>query len=264
MMGLAGLVSFGHAAYFALGAYGAALSHLHWGANLFQAAAVGMGSALLLAAVFGAAVVRSSGVYLAMLSLALAQVIWATATQAVALTGGDNGLIGLHLVPQAGRAWFYGFMVLLTLVSVAGLSRLALSGQGAALQALRDAPLRAEASGVPISALKYRVFLQSAALAGLAGALFAAHKGAVFPSVASVATSVDALLVVLLGGVHQLWGAVAGSLLLFGVSAELGRDLTYWRGLLGVVIMVVMVISPSGLLSLPSLIRRWRALGGGR
>jgi branched-chain amino acid transport system permease protein len=57
---------------------------------------------------------------------------------------------------------------------------------------------------------------------------------------------------------------VAGSLLLFGVSAELGRDLTYWRGLLGVVIMVVMVISPSGLLSLPSLIRRWRALGGGR
>jgi len=264
MMGLAGLVSFGHAAYFALGAYGAALSHLHWGANLFQAAAVGMGSALLLAAVFGAAVVRSSGVYLAMLSLALAQVIWATATQAVALTGGDNGLIGLHLVPQAGRAWFYGFMVLLTLVSVAGLSRLALSGQGAALQALRDAPLRAEASGVPISALKYRVFLQSAALAGLAGALFAAHKGAVFPSVASVATSVDALLVVLLGGVHQLWGAVAGSLLLFGVSAELGRDLTYWRGLLGVVIMVVMVISPSGLLSLPSLIRRWRAPGGGR
>ncbi len=264
MMGLAGLVSFGHAAYFALGAYGAALSHLHWGANLLGAAAIGMGSALLLAAIFGAAVIRSGGVYLAMLSLALAQVIWATATQAVGLTGGDNGLIGLHLVPEAGRGWFFGCMVLLTLGSVAGLRQLARSGQGAALQALRDAPMRAEASGLPIARLKYRVFLQSAAWAGLAGALFAAHKGAVFPSVASVATSVDALLVVLLGGVHQLWGAVAGSLVLFGVSAELGRDLPYWRGLLGVVIMGVMVISPSGLLSWPGLIRRWRGEGAPR
>ncbi len=259
MMGLAGLVSFGHAAYFALGAYGAALSHLHWGANLLGAAAIGMGGALVLAALFGAAVVRSSGVYLAMLSLALAQVIWALATQAVPLTGGDNGLIGLHLVPETGRPLFYGFMVLLTLGSVAALRRLCLSGQGAALQALRDAPLRAQASGLPIAALKYRVFLQSAALAGLAGALFAAHKGAVFPSVAGVATSVDALLVVLLGGVHQLWGAVAGSIVLFGVSAELGRDLTYWRGMLGVLIMAVMVVSPSGLLSWSGLIWRWRS-----
>jgi branched-chain amino acid transport system permease protein len=79
--------------------------------------------------------------------------------------------------------------------------------------------------------------------------LFAAHKGTVFPSAASVATSVDALLVVLLGGVHQLWGAVAGSTLLHVASALLGRDLPYWRGFLGVVIMLVMLLSPSGLLS---------------
>jgi branched-chain amino acid transport system permease protein len=101
-----------------------------------------------------------------------------------------------------------------------------------------------------VALLKYRVFIQSAALAGLAGALFAAHKGAVFPSVASVATSVDALLVVLLGGVHHLWGTVAGSTLLHVATAELGRELAYWRGLLGVVIMLVMVAAPSGLLSL--------------
>ncbi len=248
MMGLAGLVSFGHAAYFALGAYGAALSHLHWGAPLWLASTIGVGSALALAALFAAALIRSSGVYLAMLSLALAQVVWATATQAVPLTGGDNGLIGLHLIEN--RAVFYAGMVLLTLATIAALRRLVLSGQGAALQALRDAPMRAEASGLPLNTLKIRVFLQSAALAGLAGALFAAHKGSVFPSVAGVATSVDALLVVLLGGVHQLWGAVAGAMLLIGVSAELGRELAYWRGLLGVVIMAVMVSSPSGLLSL--------------
>jgi len=250
MMSLAGLVSFGHAAYFALGAYGAALAHLHWGAGLLLACAVGTFSALALAAVFGAAVIRSTGVYLAMLSLALAQVVWAGATQAVALTGGDNGLIGLRLVAQDQSLPFFLGVFFLVLASMAALRLRVLSGQGAALQALRDAPLRAAASGVPVARLKYRVFIQSAALAGLAGALFAAHKGAVFPSVASVATSVDALLVVLLGGVHHLWGAVAGSALLHVATAELGRELPYWRGLLGVVIMLVMVAAPSGLLSL--------------
>ncbi|RYF37356.1 MAG: ABC transporter permease, partial [Comamonadaceae bacterium] len=96
MMALGGLVSFGHAAFFALGGYGAALAHTHWGASLPLALATGCLAALLVAAVFGAAVVRSAGVYLAMLSLALAQVIWAGATQWVAFTGGDNGIIGLR------------------------------------------------------------------------------------------------------------------------------------------------------------------------
>jgi branched-chain amino acid transport system permease protein len=199
MMALGGLVSFGHAAFFALGAYGAALSHSLWGASLPLALAAGCGAALAVAAVFGAAVVRSSGVYLAMLSLALAQVIWAGATQWVDFTGGDNGLIGLTLVSEEGRPVFYALLVVLALVAVAALRFLGRSVMGAALQALRDAPLRASASGLAVGWLKYRIFVESAVLAGLAGGLFAAHKGAVFPSLASVSTSVDALLVVLAG-----------------------------------------------------------------
>ncbi len=140
----------------------------------------------------------------------------------------------------------------LALVSVFALRWLARSVMGAALQAVRDAPLRAAASGLSVGWLKYRIFVESAVLAGLAGGLFAAHKGAVFPSLATVSTSVDALLVVLLGGVHQLWGAVVGSAMLTYAGAELGRDITYWRGLLGVFIMLIMVASPSGLLGLPS------------
>ncbi len=250
MMALGGLVSFGHAAFFALGAYGAALSNTLWGASLPLALATGCAAALLVASVFGAAVVKSSGVYLAMLSLALAQVIWAGATQWVALTGGDNGLIGLSLVSQDGKPLFYLLLTGLALLSVVALKHLAQSVMGAALQGLRDAPLRAAASGLPIGWIKYRIFVESAVLAGLAGGLFAAHKGAVFPSVASVSTSVDALLVVLLGGVHQLWGAVVGSAVLSYSSAELGRGVTYWRGLLGVFIMLIMVTAPTGLLSL--------------
>ena len=250
MMALGGLVSFGHAAFFALGAYGAALAHLRWDATLPVALAAGCGAALAVASVFGAAVVRSSGVYLAMLSLALAQVVWAGATQWVGLTGGDNGLIGLTLVTEAGRPLFYALLVALALGSVLALRLLSRSVLGTALQAGRDAPLRAAASGLPVGWLKYRVFVESAVLAALAGGLFAAHKGAVFPSLAGVANSVDALLVVLLGGVHQLWGAVAGSLLLTYASAELGREVAYWRGLLGVFIMLIMVAAPSGLLGL--------------
>jgi branched-chain amino acid transport system permease protein len=248
MMALGGLVSFGHAAFFALGAYGAALAHLNWGASLGLALLAGMALALAVALVFGALVVRSSGVYLAMLSLALAQMVWAGATQWVGLTGGDNGLIGLRLIDAAQRPVWDAVRLVLSLLAVAGMARVVKSSRGAALQALRDAPLRAAASGLQVQLLRYQVFVGSALLAGLAGGLWAAFKGAVFPSVASVAMSVDALLVILLGGVHQLWGAAVGSTLLVWGGAELGQGLDYWRGILGVLIMVVMVLAPSGVL----------------
>lgn len=259
MMALGGLVSFGHAAFFGLGAYGAALSHLHWGAGLLTALAAGMALAMAAALAFGALLVRSSGVYLAMLSLALAQVIWAGATQWVGLTGGDNGLIGLRLIGPESRALWGAVLGVFMLLALAGMARVARSSRGGALQALRDAPQRAAASGLPVQALRYQVFVGSATLAGLAGGLWAAFKGAVFPSVASVAMSVDALLVILLGGVHQLWGAALGSALLVWGGAELGRGLDYWRGVLGLVIMLVMVLAPSGVLGgLQSLVARWR------
>ena len=260
MMALGGLVSFGHAAFFALGAYGAALAHLHGGWGLLPALAAGMALALAVAAVFGLVLTRMSGVYLAMLSLSLAQLIWAGASQWVALTGGDNGLIGLQLIAPELRPVFGRGLLLLVLVCVAALARWSASSRGAALQALRDAPLRAAASGLPVNRLRYQVFLLSAMLAGLAGGLWAAIKGAVFPSVASVGTSVDALLVILLGGVHQLWGALVGSALLVWGGAELGRGLEYWRGVLGLVIMLVMVLAPNGVLGgLQALLVRRRA-----
>lgn len=263
MMALGGLVSFGHAAFFALGAYGTALSHRMWDFSLPTALAVGCAAAMAVALVFGAAAVRSAGVYLAMMSLALAQVIWATATQWIGLTGGDNGLIGLRLVTADTRMVFDLLLLALALLSVVVLGRLSRSVFGGALQAGRDAPQRTAASGFSLGWMRYRIFVESAVLAGLAGGLFAAHKGSVFPSVASVATSVDALLVVLLGGVHQLWGVAVGSALLTGLAAELGRGFDYWRGALGVLVMVIMVLAPSGLLGLVSGGLRRKAHGGG-
>lgn len=255
MMALGGLVSFGHAAFFALGAYGAALAHTVWGWSLPGALAAGCMAALAVALALGGVLVRSAGVYLAMLSLALAQVVWAAASQWVGLTGGDNGLIGLQLVGDDTRPLFFALLVGLALLSVGALGRLSRSTLGAALQAVRDAPQRAAASGLPVHGIKLRIYVESATLAGLAGGLFAAHQGAVFPSVASVSTSVDALLVVLLGGVHQVWGAAAGAAILVGASAELGRGFEYWRGALGLLVMLLMVLAPSGVLG-------WRRQAG--
>jgi len=258
MMALGGLVSFGHAAFFALGAYGAALSHLAWGWALPAALAAGCLLSALVAALAGAVLVRSAGVYLAMLSLALAQVVWALASQWTGTTGGDNGLIGLHLLGASAQALFLPGLLLLALLSLGALQRLSRSSLGAALQALRDAPERAAASGLPVQALKYRLLVGSATLAALAGGLFAAHKGSVFPSVASVATSVDVLLVVLLGGLHHGAGTVAGALVLVWVAAELGRGFDYWRGALGCLVMLIMVMAPSGMLGLRAAVPRWR------
>ena len=250
MMALGGLVSFGHAAFFGLGAYGAALAHTVWSWTLPGALAAGCALAFGVALALGGVLVRSAGVYLAMLSLALAQVVWATASQWVTLTGGDNGLIGLQLVSDDTRLLFFALLVGVALLSIAVLGRLSRSTLGAALQAVRDAPQRAAASGLPVQRIKLRIYVESATLAGLAGGLFAAHQGAVFPSVASVSTSVDALLVILLGGVHQLWGAAAGSFILVWAGAELGRGFDYWRGALGLLVMVIMVAAPSGILGL--------------
>jgi branched-chain amino acid transport system permease protein len=258
MMALGGLVSFGHAAFFALGGYGAALAHASGGASLPVALAAGCALALLVACVFGVVLVRSAGVYLAMLSLALAQVVWAGASQWLSLTGGDNGLIGLELVTLDSRSAFYFLLIGLALFSVWALRRLSQSTLGAALQAVRDKPMRCAASGLPVAWIKYRVFVASAGLGGLAGGLFAAHQGAVFPSSASVATSLDALLVVLLGGMHQSWGVAAGSAVLTWVSAELGRGFAYWRGALGLFVMLIMVLRPSGLLGLLPKMKRSR------
>jgi len=250
MMALGGMVSFGHAAFFGVGALGAAWVHLTWGWGLAGALLFATVLAASLAALFGWILVRSSGVYLAMLSLSLAQWVWVVASQWDTVTGGDNGRIGLQLVPIAARSGFLWSLLLLACAVLAGLRRLVRSPLGAALQALRDAPVRAQASGLPRLSLRYGALVGSAAFAGLAGGLFAAHKGAVFPGVASVSTSVDVLLVLLLGGLHHLWGSVAGAAVLLLASSELGRGFDYWRGALGLLVMVIMVVAPAGLLGL--------------
>lgn len=248
MMGPGGMASFGHAAYFGLGAYGAALAVKWLGASMEPALLLAPFLAGIAGVVFGWFCVRLSGVYLAMLTLAFAQIAWATAFQWVELTGGDNGILGVW--PSAWAASKFGFYYLALCVCVLAILALRLtifSPLGYALRAARDNPLRAEAIGLDVMRIQWVAFAVAAFAAGIAGALFAFSKGSVFPTYMAIPRSVDALLMVLLGGVQTLSGPIVGAFAYAGLSDQLAKLTIYWRFGLGLSIVLLVVLFPRGL-----------------
>ncbi|MFN7780002.1 MAG: ABC transporter permease [Betaproteobacteria bacterium] len=243
-----GVVSFGHAAFFGLGAYGAALLAKYLGTSLGVGLLAGPLLAAGVAAAAGLLVLRSHGVYAAMLTLALAQILWSGATQWVAFTGGDNGILGLWPPAVLASKWAYYLLTLALVVAVLwALRRAALAPYGYALRAVRDARPRAEASAVDAPRLLLAGFVVGGLLAGLAGVLNAWQKGSVFPAALSVGKSLDALVMVLAGGVQTLSGPLVGALAYHGLAVELTRVTDHWRLLLGTAIVLLVVAFPQGL-----------------
>src|SRR6185503_4864469 len=212
MMGPGGMASFGHAAYFGLGAYGAALLVLRFALPMEAALVAAPLFALAGALLFGWFCVRLSGVYLAMLTLAFAQIAWSVAFQWDGVTGGSNGLIGVWPAPWlASRPAYYYLALLRCGSAIFALWRMAHTPFGYALRASRDSPLRASALGIDVRATQWTAFIIAGSTAGVAGALFAFSKGSLSPETLSVQRSVDGLVMVLLGGVQTLTGPVWGA-----------------------------------------------------
>jgi branched-chain amino acid transport system permease protein len=247
LLGPGGMVSFGHAAYFGLGAYCAALLFLRWQLPMelaLLAAPLGAAAGALL---FGWFCVRLSGIYLAMLTLALAQIVWSVAFQWDALTGGSNGLVGIWPAPWlASRGAYYLLALALAAAGIGCLWRIAASPFGYALRASRDSPLRAQAVGIDVRAQQWAAFVLAGAFAGLAGALFAFSKGSISPETLSVPRSVDALVMVLLGGVQTLTGPVWGAALFTWLEDTVSREIAYWRAAIGAVILLLVLAFPHG------------------
>ncbi len=182
IMSAGGLASFGHAAFFGLGAYGAALAVKGLALPMGLALIAGPVLAAIGAVLAGAFVTSLSGVYFAMLTLAFAQICWSVAFQWVEVTGGDNGILGIWPTGfAASPSGFYWLVFALTVVLVAGLRMVILSPFGYGLRAARDSALRAEAIGLDGKRVQWAAFILSGTVAGLAGALFAFLKGSVFP-----------------------------------------------------------------------------------
>jgi branched-chain amino acid transport system permease protein len=249
IMGPGGMVSFGHAAYLGLGAYAAGLLLRKAGWPMEVALVAAPLAGVAGAALFGWFCVRLSGVYLAMLTLAFAQIVWSIAYEWDGVTGGSNGIVGVW--PSAwlsSRPVFYWLALAACAASAWMLRRALFSPFGHALRAGRDSPLRAGAIGIDVQRVQWIAFAAAGAFAGLAGGLFAFSKGSISPdSTLAVSRSVDALVMVLLGGVQTLAGPFAGAAAYTWLQDTIARNTDYWRAILGVAILAIVLVVPQGI-----------------
>ena len=248
ILGPGGMHSFGHAAYFGLGAYGAAL--LVRTLNLPMEAALLLGplAAAAGALLYGWFCVRLSGVYLTMLTLAFAQISWAIVFQWDDFTGGSNGLTGVWPPEWASQGpAFYWLALGICALGIYLLRRLLFSPLGYALRASRDSALRADAIGIAVRRIQWTAFVIAGLFAGLAGALFAFSKGGVAPDAMSVTKSVDALVMVLLGGVQTLAGPMVGAAAFTWLHDTVARNTEYWRALMGATMLILVLLAPQGI-----------------
>jgi len=259
LMGFGGMVSFGHAAYFALGAYAAALlvKQAAWPMPLALAASPFAAAAGAL--LFGFFIVRLTHTYFAMLSLAFAQIVFTVVFKWKSLTGGDDGILNLWPPPALKSPLAYCYFTL----AVAGAGMLALraivdSPFGYALRAIRENPRRARFIGVNVRRHQLFAFVLSGFFSGLAGGLFAFFNGSVFPDFAYLNKSFEPLVVVLLGGIQSFFGPLAGAVGFKILETFIARQWpVYWPLFLGSAVVLVVVALPQGFVGLLQR-RSWR------
>jgi branched-chain amino acid transport system permease protein len=252
LMGFGGMVSFGHAAYFALGAYAPALLVKRAGVPMLLALPAAPLVAAAGALLFGYFIVRLSHTYFAMLSLAFGQIVFTVIFKWKTLTGGDDGL--LDVWPPAllkSAAAYYYFTLTVVGLSVLALRAIVDSPFGYALRSVRENPRRARFIGIDVRRHQLVAFVISGAFSGLAGGLFAFYNGSVFPDFAYFTKSFEPLVVALLGGVQSFFGPLAGALGFKILEWLVSRQWpVYWPLFLGSIVILVIVLLPSGFVGL--------------
>ncbi len=257
LYGYTGLLSFGHAAYYGLGAYGTgiALAKLKV-ASLWVGLGIGLGTAVVGGAVVGFFCLRRRGIYFAMLTLAFAQMLYFIAFHAADLTGGDDGLRGipLHPIGLPGGSLslrdplaFYFFAYVLVVLAVAGLKRILDSPFGAVLQAIRENSDRAVACGYDINRVKLLSFVFSALFAGLAGGLDALRLTVVPVDSLYWSTSGQVVIMTLLGGAGTFFGPFVGAATYLMLADRLSIFIEAWPLVIGVIFMAFVLFLPRGI-----------------
>ncbi|HZA96312.1 MAG TPA: branched-chain amino acid ABC transporter ATP-binding protein/permease [Burkholderiaceae bacterium] len=256
LVGQTGLVSFGHGAWFGLGAYAAALAQLHWfrGSMLWPTL-----FALVFLTIFSAAigflVLRRRGVYFSLLTLALSALVYSVAFRWTAFTGGENGLGGLTRANWLGadleNRWvYYALVASIGLATVYGLSRFHVSPIGSVLNAIRENEQRAQFIGYPTARYKLVAFILSSVLTGFAGVLFAFHHRFASADPTAVSFSGELLAMVIIGGMRSLLGPALGALFYILFREYLSIWTANWLWFFGLLFVGFIVFSPSGLVGL--------------
>jgi branched-chain amino acid transport system permease protein len=268
LLGFTGLASLGQAAYLGIGAYLTAILATRYqiglGDDFWLVVALAMLGGAALAAFFGLLAIRASGVYFLMITLALGQCVWGLAYRWNSLTGGDNG-INLSQRPKffgidfAHEVTFFYLVFALFAASLLVMFTLVRSPFGRSLVGIRERELRMKILGYNTWLHKYLVFVIAGAFGGLAGVLWAHTAGIVSTDDVVLTTSVDALLMVVLGGAGTLVGGVIGAGVVFFVREYLSTLVHWWQYVLGGIYVLVILYLPGGLMSIPLRIRQWRA-----
>ena len=264
LLGFTGLSSMGQAAYFGVGAYLTAVLatkfHFGLGWDFWLVVVLGMLIGAALAAFFGLFAIRASGVYFLMITLALGQCVWGLAYRWNSLTGGDNG-INLTGRPNFGldlgnEVTFFYLVFAFFAVSLALLYVLVRSPFGRSLAGIRERELRMQILGYNTWLHKYIAFVIAGGFGGLAGVLWAHTNGHVSPETVVLTTSVDSLLMVVLGGAGTLVGARIGAAIVFGLREYLSTLVPWWQYVLGGVYVLTILYLPMGLMGIPARFRQ--------
>ena len=251
LIGLTGQVSFGHVGFYALGAYVTAVLTTKLGVPFWwtlPAAAVLTG---IIGALLGLVALRVSGPYLAMVTIAFGFVVEFTAVEWSSVTGGQNGLMNVPYPSLAG--WSIGergiavAAILLMVIALALYKRLAQSGWGLAMRAVRDSETAAGAMGVNPLAIRTLAFTVSAVLAGVAGSFFASATTFVAPSTFTFFQSILFVLVVVIGGAERTYGPVIGAAIVIGLPEVLSGLAEYRVLLFGALLLAVLLYAPGGI-----------------
>src|SRR3954465_1391925 len=273
LLGYTGLASLGQAAYLGVGAYATAILatkyHIGLGWDFFLVVLSGILLSAALAAVFGLLAIRASGVYFLMITLALGQCVWGLAYRWNSLTGGDNG-INVRERPKFGgldfgnEVTFFYVVLGFFAVSLLAMYTLVHSPFGRSLLGIRERELRMKILGYNTWLHKYIAFIIAGAFGGLSGVLWAHTAGIVSPENVVLTTSVDALLMAVLGGAGTLVGGVIGAVIVFGLREYLSTLVPWWQYALGGVYVLTILFLPTGLMGIPERIRQRQTLSGKR
>jgi branched-chain amino acid transport system permease protein len=274
LLGQTGLVSFGHAAYFGVGAYGCAILMKTWDVPFGPALIVGGVGAAACAFVFGLFCVRSTRIYFSMLTLAFAQIVWAVCFKWNSVTGGEQGLSNvpypnldwMAVIPALGdlRTADRYYLLALALVGLAffALKRIVDSPFGQILAAIRENPERAEFLGIDVRRYQLAAFVVAGGFAGIAGALFGIFNRGVFPDFAHWSKSAEVLIMAILGGMGHFWGPPVGAAMLILLNHQITSVTQYWPLILGVILIVLLFAFPGGIVGAlrgaAARLRRWR------
>ena len=260
LLGFTGVLSFGHAAYFGLGAYGTAMAIKYWGVGSIPAIGLGMIVATIAAMIIGALIIKLRGVYFAMVTIAFGQVFYFIAFRWNAVTGGDDGLTGWRRLPinfgfaeldivQNDRAFYY-FALAIFAVCVAAMAVLLNSPFGRSLIAIRENERRARFLGVPIEFHVWLSFVISCLFVSAAGGLYALLNNFIDPRALRVDLSGNLVIMAVLGGMRSFWGPLIGAAIFVALQDYVSSQTQNWMSVIGLVFVLVVRFFPRGILGM--------------